>query len=94
MPKRVKTKKQKILADLRRKNSPSVIEKTDFTTYTLPTTMHVDSPKSDMPGKKIASAKAVSTSGYAYLYKDLRKTLLLTSSIIIAEILIRSYLKI
>ncbi|HUQ85145.1 MAG TPA: hypothetical protein VM077_02375 [Candidatus Limnocylindrales bacterium] len=93
MPKKVKTKKQKILADLRLKNSPQISEKTDFTTYSLPAFNNTDQNNPVAMRSQKAFIKHVSTVGYTYLHKDLIKTILLTSSIIIAELVARYYFK-
>ncbi len=94
MPKKVKTKKQKMLADLRRNNYSPGIEKTDFTTYSLPT-IKMEERISTPPERAYRAPKGVvTTAGYTYLLADLRKTILLTCTVVIVEILIKYYFKI
>lgn len=93
MPKKVKTRKQKILADSRRKLQGSVVNEAEFLSYSLPQ-QKVETentlPSFTLPkvGTRSSSRGHVATSGYQYLVRDLRKTLLLTLSIIAAQMLI------
>lgn len=79
MPKKKKTREQKILADKRRN-----VENQSLYTFT--------SPLSQAPKKQSANttpkAATISTASYKYLAGDLRKTLLLTFFIMVAELLI------
>lgn len=77
-----------MLADLRRIDSYQKIEKADFTTYSLPAS------EETLKTPEREKALHVSTIGYDYLQKDLRKTIILTCSIVIAELLIRYYFRI
>jgi hypothetical protein len=75
MPKKKKTREQKIIADRRHKIIAPSLEKPSA---------------ASVPLRKIPTAKSViSTSSYSYLNSDLIKTLILTSSIIIIEIVFR-----
>ncbi len=94
MPKKVKTKKQKLLSDLRHKNISPTLEQTDFTTYSLPAPKKADSKYTHPEKAYAAPSRGVSTAGFSYLLPDLRKTILLTISIVVAEILIKYFLKI
>lgn len=94
MPKKLKTKKQKIRSDLRHKNYLPESEKAEFTTYSLPTFKEIEHKPTPAEQTFLTSAKQVSTVGYSYLSRDLRKTILLTLSIVMVEILIKYYLKI
>lgn len=94
MPKKVKTKKQKMRSDLRHTNYSPEIEKADFTTYSLPALKRADHKPTPAEQTFSAPIKAVSTTGYSYLSTDLRKTILLTVSIIVVQILVKYYLKI
>lgn len=93
MPKKVKTKKQKMLADLRLQNTSQISEKTDFTTYSLPKLKNIDKKSTVLLQTQKTPPKNVSTEGFAYLQRDLRKTILLTLSIVFAQILIKYYFK-
>lgn len=83
MPKKKKTRKQKMAADLRNKT-------TGQTVYTLPTqqtTNPVLQQKSE-PAIRTQNQNIL-TSEYTYLNTDLIKTAVLTISIIIAELLLQ-----
>lgn len=73
MAKHKKSREEKIISDLRRK-----LEQTAPQTYSLPTTTHNKTAY-------IPSAKDPYQTTYLYVLHDLRKTLFLTSTIIIAE---------
>lgn len=96
MPKKVKTRKQKMLSDSRRKLHASIVQGAEFPTYSLPQQKSgAETVSIPVHTGKLANhtptSGHVSTTGYQYLLKDLRKTLLLTLSIIAAQMLI-SYL--
>lgn len=78
MPKRRKTRKQKINAQSRHQVNKPVITVTENT----PITQQPSAPVK--PKDKIA----INTSGYGYLYADLRKTVILTFLIIISELIL------
>jgi hypothetical protein len=90
MPKKVKTRKQKILSDSRRKYQASTPTEANFPTYSLPKSSQLTPAPAVRPSAPL-TAPQVSTVGYQHLSTDLRKTLLLTFSIIVAQLLI-SYL--
>lgn len=79
MPKKNKTREQKILADKRR----SVENKS---LYTFTSTLSQSQQKQPAAGRKHTTA--IATASYQYLAGDLRKTLLFTFLVIIAEVLI------
>jgi hypothetical protein len=92
MPKKVKTKKQKLEAELRRKNKSALIKQADPTVYSL----SIEQPVS----QKFTTVSEVSYTGKSsksasvtlenpYLLKDLKKTILLTASIAIIQIAIK-----
>ena len=85
MPKGGKTRKQKILADLRRQAMHQDKKEVDLKTYSIPAQKlpHEESPI------KIHS----STIDYRYLTRDLLRTLLLTCSIVIAELMMKYWFK-
>lgn len=80
MPKKKKTREQKISADKRRrieipasKSAPSI------------STHSYTKPEALSPAQTINRATTITTSGYSYLVSDLTKTVLLTIGIIIVE---------
>lgn len=91
MPKHGKTKKQKMLADLRRLTMYQSTKKTDLTTHSIP---KIKPKQTSLP--KITQIKNtrthVSTVDFRYLSKDLQKTLILTSVIVILELMIKYFL--
>jgi hypothetical protein len=97
MPKKVKTRKQKKLIDLRLKNTTPAAREADYTTYSLPIP---NSPKDSVLASSTSSGLSaktrshVITADYKYLTFDLHKTILLTLSIIAAELFAKYYLKI
>jgi hypothetical protein len=92
MPKMRKTRKEKLIADQR------------DNTYTYIPTPKQTSERAAVAGKTDINSSIpvahpqmhtrVITNDYKYLSGDLIKTIILTSSIIIAELLIRFYMKI
>lgn len=97
MPKKVKTRKQKLLSETRRKNATPAAREADYTTYSLPSaSSNTESlSPSKIPAEMGEGEKThVITADYRYLTFDLRKTMLLTFSIIIAELAIKFFLKI
>ncbi len=93
MPKKVKTRKQKILADLRRKVAPVEVKKVDSATYSLPSQKSSSISHPVAAKSKSNNQATITTNSYSYLSSDLRRTILLTSAIIIAEIVIRFTVK-
>lgn len=79
MPKKKKTREQKVLADKRRDNENQSL-------YTFTSTLSQSQKKPAATAQKHAAT--ISTASYNYLAGDLRKTLLLTLFIIVAELLI------
>ncbi len=80
MPKKKKTKEQKISADKRRKiEIPAAKSAPSIATHS-----YVKS-ETDTPPAAINKNAAIATTGYSYLVSDLTKTVLLTTGIIIAE---------
>ncbi|HSW47860.1 MAG TPA: hypothetical protein VLG67_02155 [Candidatus Saccharimonadales bacterium] len=92
MAKKVKTRKQKILADLRRVSVSSTEKKVDTTVYSLP---KINTATNSIPSIKIKTSTqtTVATSSYNYLSKDLLKTIFLTGAIVIVELVIRFTVK-
>lgn len=78
MPKKKKTRKQKILADMRHK---VVVEEPKIEYKSQPS-----QPQADRIQQ--SSVKAIATSSYQYLYSDLVKTIVLTISIIVGEMVL------
>jgi hypothetical protein len=83
MPKKRKTRKQKIQANMR----PSTLEKTDTPLVQQETQSIKISEKFSLTHKPGVYNTNISTS-HAYLIPELRKTALLSAGIIIAEILL------
>lgn len=108
MPKKQKTRKQKLQADQRKKlsvSTPAVTkavksrkqipvtsseEKTPRDSYTLPTTSAQIHPAES--NAVPLQATAIKTKGYDYLKADLRKTTVVTSTIVLALLLIYFFL--
>lgn len=103
MAKHKKTRKQKILADLRRK--PVVVNPTmpiakpqiDVQTeakYSLDKTTFSSSFSSQRSAPGAAGSSKIATSEYKYLSADLRKTIFLTGFVVIVELVIKFVAKI
>ena len=90
MPKKKKTRKQKTLADVRRQKEPKVTN-TAFAESKPQTRENVVAPSTpdEMQPPSRTSKRIVQTSDYHYLARDLRKTILLTTSIIVIELAIK-----
>ncbi|HSX09105.1 MAG TPA: hypothetical protein VLF93_03055 [Candidatus Saccharimonadales bacterium] len=102
MPKKRKTRKQKILSEQKRVTVHEVTPSTEShsvsthdhhestavhgTTFSLPTN-YTQTHKT--PEKKSSETAAISTNDYGYLGNDLIRTALLSGAIVIAELLIR-----
>lgn len=90
MPKKKKTRKQKTLADVRRQKEPKVA----YTAFSESKPQEREqavapsAPEESQPAVR-PSKRIVQTSDYKYLAGDLRKTLLLTTSIIVIELAIK-----
>jgi hypothetical protein len=82
MPKKKKTRQQKIIADKRK-------EVHSFSTYSLSS----ESLKQQVKHPTIAVEKTVTvtTSSYQYLTKDLRKTALFTGFIMLIELVLKFF---
>lgn len=103
MPKKKKTLKQKMQADQRRQpttavrtsseNSPQTIPQpahtSASTSFSLPTT-HAKKHRESREQAR-TTAIAIDTNEYAYLSKDILKTTLLTSLIVIAELVMKFF---
>ena len=97
MAKKGKTRKQKLLTDLRRKSIHSVDRKPESTTYSLPIQNSASRSASVSAPSNIITHNVkshVATIDYRYLITDLRKTILLTCLIAIAELAIKFLVKI
>jgi hypothetical protein len=103
MPKKKRTKKDKIQTDQRRQTSPSLghtakaavtreVEKTpsvgEQTSGTFSLSKEYSGPTKRKTPMQTAQTVAISTSAYSYLRSDLLKTTILTSAIVIAELVI------
>jgi len=84
MPKKRKTKKQKLAFDSRQKELSTPIKSVISSTLENSTQLQHEKPIVIKPQVKNNN---ISTSDYAYLYPDLRKTIALTLIIIIVETL-------
>ena len=90
MPKKKKTRKQKQLADVRRQTETPV---THTATISVPKPVreeHETAPEPQLsPPQKSVASRSITTTDYHYLSYDLRKTLILTGVILVAEIVIK-----
>lgn len=93
MAKKSKTRKQKILADSRKKAPPIIEKKVDLTTYSLPVTKITPAPV-PTPRSELSAPITIATAPYTYLSSDLRKTLLLTFFIMTLQLIIKYLVKI
>jgi hypothetical protein len=87
MAKKKKTRKQKIAADVRHEN---YVYQTQFKSQDT-ISMQSDTPHTENQIKQISKPQ-ISTLQYSYLYTDLRKTILLTISIICIELIFKYFL--
>ena len=90
MPKKRKTKQEKVIADLRRKlvsQEPATAESTPSfaPTYTFAQTKSIAQTSSYSVNSKTSNLKPTA---YSYILSDLRKTVLLTTIAIAAQILL------
>ncbi len=92
MPKKVKTRKQKILADSRRRAAPTSEKKVDSITYSIPAQKHTPNSISVTPAQTNKHV-SIKTASYSYLSADLRRTVFLTLAITIVEIIIKFKVK-
>ncbi len=81
MAKKQKTRKQKILSNQRRQDNT--------TRYALPEQQSHVVLNAPVEKAKPELIKTISINEYQYLYKDLLKTAILTTSIVLAELLIK-----
>lgn len=88
MAKRKKTREQKILAEIKRRE-----ELVNDNTYSY----SESSKSSAVPLKSVPTPTApllqVSTDHYAYLISDLRKTLIVTAGVILIQIILHNFIK-
>lgn len=91
MPKKKKTRKQKTLADERRKIEPKVTQTAVIESKPQAREEHVSAPISAPPQPIHNSTvpRNIITTNYHYLAGDLRKTLLLTGVIVGIQLLIK-----
>lgn len=101
MPKHKKTRKQKLLADSRRLRvtSPSLslgtkapLDGPNENTYTFDKSL-ISKPAGNVNKQQPANQNKISTLDYSYLRSDLQKTILLTLSIVIIDLLIKFLVK-
>jgi hypothetical protein len=97
MPKKAKTKKQKIQADINRKSNLSVSRQADRTVYSAPSEA-IEEPISASPEKisytfQSSKSKAIAIE-YPRLINDIRKTILLTFAIATIQIITKLMLTI
>jgi len=87
MPKKKKTRKQKIQADSRHTTESAALPSEQIQTYSV--------AKKEVISPKVTSSSTttIATSDYRYLSKDLLKTVLLTISIIIIELVLQRLTK-
>jgi hypothetical protein len=90
MPKKQKTRKQKIQSDQRLKSLPKTSDST-FSLKELPTSSTHTLNTSTV--KKTAFTHAITTSDYQYLSKDLAKITVLTAIIVILELFLKTVIQ-
>lgn len=89
MPKKKKTRKQKALADVRRKTDSNVTTTAIFESKPQTREEHVpSSPQVSNPIRHTPS-RTIVTADYRYLSGDLRKTLFVTAFIIVIELVLK-----
>lgn len=100
MPKKRKTRKQKISLEQKRQEVHETVSPVDSSTpsshqtiatteaFSLPTNYHQSTQKERTT---VAQPTTISTGEYGYLGKDLMKSAVLSGSIVIAELLIRLF---
>ncbi len=94
MPKKKKTRKQKIISDKRHKDYSAFTPppQANPSTTSSPDRLGVQSVQTErsqtIHKPQHISGQLITTAHYSYLYSDLRKTFFLTCSIIIAELLL------
>ena len=86
MPKKKKTREQKIMAVERRNKVTSIEEMS----YSLPTNMKNTPSKTKTAGEE---KPVIKNDHYQYLTHDLRKTLLVTVVIIVLQFVVHSFIK-
>jgi len=90
MPKNKKTRKQKILSDHRRHQNPVAVNSYSFEKPTISIQTPQEPPA--IPSRP-PNSSAIATSDYHYLFADLLKTMILTGSIIVGELILRYFAK-
>ena len=88
MAKKVKTKKQKMLADLRRAAISTNDKRLDLPVYSLPK-IHVPQERTSSAKRETSPQTAIAISSYTYLSRDLLKTILLTGFVVAIELIIK-----
>lgn len=92
MPKHKKTRKQKQLADVRRHTETQTTHTATVDTHTPVREEHTIAPAPQAPRpQKHTSTYVIATSDYHYVIGDLRKTVILTTAIIVAEVLLKQF---
>lgn len=94
MPKKKRTRKEKLQSDMRRQTPRATVpqpQETIATTYSV-SEMLTPSPKVTSP-ESIMKQQTIITSDYAYLNRDLLKTTLLTGTIVALELFIYFFTK-
>jgi hypothetical protein len=91
MPKTRKSRRDKKLADQRKKLPMAVVKQPAISTEKIETATKSTVADHAIPTSTHKSTIAISTSGYNYLFNDLIKTAILTSCIIVAELVIKQF---
>lgn len=89
MPKNRKTRKDKKLTDQRKNTTVAFVQQSTRQNEKVEMTAQTDTTVKNKPTH--LQHTTISTSEYNYIFQDLLKTVILTSSIIIAEIVIKLY---
>lgn len=105
MPKRKKTRREKVISDLRRKTDPSSSQETNSLSYSLPEKQKTTEAFPEISStKKSANPNAAAIAGsmesgpinvieYRSVSTELKKIILLTGSIVALELLIFFFAK-
>jgi hypothetical protein len=91
MPKKKKTRKQKALADVRRKTEPAATHNATIQAHKHEREEHHQASALQAPRpQKVDASRSIATADYHYLSVDLRKTVILTAVILIAEFILKN----
>ena len=82
MPKKKKTRKQKVVADTRHK---------EYLEEPLGLIQKENSSNLQVENNETPRAQLIGTANYSYLYSDLLKTFMLTISVIVVELVLRYF---